>query len=59
MENEEILSPSLKKMKKKKCYTTPKIETIASVREATKGSEIGRTDAGGQSSNVPSDPRTW
>lgn len=45
--------------RRKKIYTMPKIEMIADVREVTKGSTIGGTDAGGQSANVPSDPGGW
>ena len=56
MKTEEIVSPSMKRVEKKKCYTSPKIEAIASVREITKGSTLGTTDAGGNSSNTPSDP---
>ena len=41
---------------KKKDYNSPKIEVIADLREITKGSTIGNTDAGGQNSRVPSDP---
>ena len=56
MEKEEIVSSAMNKMEKKKCYTAPKVEAIASVREMTKGATLGNTDAGGNSANVPSDP---
>ena len=56
METEEILSPSMKRIEKKKRYTTPTLEAIASVREITKGATLGTTDAGGNSSNPPYDP---
>ncbi|WP_041672763.1 hypothetical protein [Sulfurovum sp. NBC37-1] len=45
--------------RQKKPYSSPKIEIIANVRMATKGSTIGGTDSGGQSANVPSDPGGW
>ena len=41
---------------KKKHYTSPKVEMIADVRTATKGSTLGNTDSGGNGSEVPSDP---
>lgn len=55
METEEIVSPSMKRMEKKKCYTAPKVEAIASVREMTKGAIGAGTDAAGRVP-VPSDP---
>ena len=54
MKKEELVSLSIKK--EKKHYTSPRIEAIADVRELTKGTEIGGSDAGGQGSPVPYDP---
>jgi len=55
MEKEEIVSSAMNKMEKKKCYTAPKVEAIASVREMTKGAIGAGTDAAGHVP-VPSDP---
>ena len=41
---------------KKKAYREPKIESIHSIREVTKGATIGTTDVNG-GSNPPYDPQ--
>ncbi len=56
MQKKELSSPSIEITKNKKYYTPPKIEAIGDVRDATRGSTLGDTDAGGHGANVPSDP---
>jgi len=57
MKKEEIVNLTIKRIEKKKYYTTPKIEAIASVREITKGGGSILADAGGQQGGgPPSDP---
>ena len=55
MKKDEILNSATRK-EKKKCYTSPKIEAIASVRKVTKGGGLAYQDGAGTYSEHPSDP---
>jgi len=56
MREKEQIDPSIETEGQKKHYTSPKMEIIANVRVATKGSTLGTADSGGQNGPVPSDP---
>jgi len=56
MNEKETVNTTVKTAENKKHYTSPKIEMIGEVKDATRGSTINNTDAGGQGANVPSDP---
>ena len=59
MKKNERIETEMKNELKKRVYAPPTIEAIGEVRDVTRGSTLGNTDSGGQSSNVPSDAGGW